>query len=804
MKKRRLFLSVFILMAMMINIIPVAADDKGTINPDEVMEEVTLPRDDLDEDGEDLSLTEDPEQKEETIIDVETSSWEVPHEDGVSEEEPVEPGEGEVETPVEEVTPFDPSTAITYRTDMEKYGWQDVVSGGITSGFPGESLRIEGLILDASPEIGLTYGVHVSNLGWQEEKTSGELAGTTGQSRRIEALWIDVNEETKKDYALLYRVYVEDYGWLAWSSQGHKTGSVGFGLKVEALQVILVEKTDVENYTVENLLLEERVLHYKGHVQNIGWQEEPDQFDMMGTIGKSLRLEAIDFRGNDDLVILHQAHVAQIGWTKEMGNEDICGSQGQSLAMEAIKLKLSGESSERYDLYYRVHVQRIGWMDWTKNGTMAGTSALALRIEAIQIRVIPKGVKVIPTNDAGAFIMGESIDVKYQSYGDTLGWQEKVSSGEISGTIGQGKRMEAFTMSLENNYRVDVSYSAFIEGSGWQDFANEPDVMGVAGQGKRIEAIKVKLQSGFEDLFHVYYRLHVAQLGWLDWSMDGNPNGTLDYGYPVEAMEVVVLPKTKSFPGEVKNPYVKKEPKEDMTVAKKRMVYYTLVQTSLYHPSSWEKIGTIPKGSFLFPGTDATGWISTEFNGVEGVVSGDDVKGHMVTVAGSTIIVNKRHGVPSSFSPGVNYEANGALQKMVKDAARGDIELNMYSGYRTYAYQKQLYDNYVKKDGRANADTYSMRPGFSEHHTGLAFDIGGRDSSLWTSSAFGNTSEGKWLKANAPYYGFILRYPKNKEHITGIRYEPWHFRYVGRDLALEITASGKCLDEYFNVVAPNY
>ena len=160
--------------------------------------------------------------------------------------------------------------------------------------------------------------------------------------------------------------------------------------------------------------------------------------------------------------------------------------------------------------------------------------------------------------------------------------------------------------------------------------------------------------------------------------------------------------------------------------------------------------------------------------------------------------------MPSSFSPGVNPEANAALKRMTSDAARVGIELNMFSGYRTYARQKQLYDNAVKKDGRLIAETYSMRPGYSEHQTGLAFDIGGRDSSLWMSASFGNTREGKWLKVNGPSYGFILRYPKEKEHVTGIKYEPWHFRYIGKDLARKVTDSGKCLDEYFDVVAPNY
>ncbi len=86
----------------------------------------------------------------------------------------------------------------------------------------------------------------------------------------------------------------------------------------------------------------------------------------------------------------------------------------------------------------------------------------------------------------------------------------------------------------------------------------------------------------------------------------------------------------------------------------------------------------------------------------------------------------------------------------------------------------------------------------------MTFDIGGADSSKWTKSLFAETKEGKWLAANAPRHGFILRYPKGKEAITGYVFEPWHFRYVGADLAMKITASGLTLDEYFQVVFPSY
>ena len=478
--------------------------------------------------------------------------------------------------------------------------------------------------------------------------------------------------------------------------------------------------------------------------------------------------------------------------------------------MEAIQLRLDGKDEDLFDIYYRVHGQRIGRMDWTKNGEMAGTSGLALRIEAIQIRVFPKGLSPILAHEEGAKRVGEQINVNYESYVEGVGWTEPVSNGAPSGTTGKGKRLEAFTVALDHNERVNVKYSAFVEGIGWQDLRSDGETVGFPGSVKRIEAINIKLDVGFQDLYRLYYRVHVSQMGWLDWSESGNPTGTLGYDYSVEAMEVVVMPKTIAFKGDVRNPYFKKEPvnpsgEDDFEITKKSMVYYTMVETSLYDsPSGAHRLATIPKGTFLFPKTEASSWIKTNHRGVEGYVRGGNVSCHMVTVAAETILVNKRHGLPSTFDPGVNDEANEALKTMISDASRAGFTLNMYSGYRSYAYQKTLYDNYVKKDGQTKADLYSMRPGFSEHQTGITFDIGGEDSSLWTDPAFGETKEGKWLSANAPAYGFILRYPKNKEHLTGIKYEPWHFRYVGKELARAVTDSGQCLDEYFDVVAPNY
>jgi LAS superfamily LD-carboxypeptidase LdcB len=157
------------------------------------------------------------------------------------------------------------------------------------------------------------------------------------------------------------------------------------------------------------------------------------------------------------------------------------------------------------------------------------------------------------------------------------------------------------------------------------------------------------------------------------------------------------------------------------------------------------------------------------------------------------LVVNKKYGLPKTYNPGENKEAKNALSKMQADASALGLSLKLISGFRTYSYQAGLYNRYVQKDGQAKADTYSARPGHSEHQTGLAFDVGQLKDS------FGDTPSGKWLAQNCHLYGFIIRYPKGKSHITGYKYEPWHIRYLGIDVATKVKESGLTLEEYLGI-----
>lgn len=166
-----------------------------------------------------------------------------------------------------------------------------------------------------------------------------------------------------------------------------------------------------------------------------------------------------------------------------------------------------------------------------------------------------------------------------------------------------------------------------------------------------------------------------------------------------------------------------------------------------------------------------------------------------VTYADGVLIVNKTYTVPKEYGDGLTEDTQAAFAEMQTGAAADGIGLFVCSGFRSYTYQASLYNNYVNRDGRAAADTYSARPGHSEHQTGLAIDVNSTDGSMATSP------EGIWLAAHCAEYGFIIRYPQGKEEITGYMYEPWHVRYVGKALAAELTESGLTLEEYFGLTS---
>ena len=163
------------------------------------------------------------------------------------------------------------------------------------------------------------------------------------------------------------------------------------------------------------------------------------------------------------------------------------------------------------------------------------------------------------------------------------------------------------------------------------------------------------------------------------------------------------------------------------------------------------------------------------------------------------IVANKHYPLSKDYNPGENPTAKAELVKLIKAMQEAGFPISdQYSGFRSYETQTKLYQDYVNKDGKAAADRYSARPGYSEHQTGLAFDVIGTNGDLVTEE-----KAAQWLLDHAADYGFVVRYLKGKEKETGYMAEEWHLRYVGKE-AKEIAESGLSLEEYYGFEGGDY
>jgi D-alanyl-D-alanine carboxypeptidase len=205
-----------------------------------------------------------------------------------------------------------------------------------------------------------------------------------------------------------------------------------------------------------------------------------------------------------------------------------------------------------------------------------------------------------------------------------------------------------------------------------------------------------------------------------------------------------------------------------------------------------------------------------------GAGNGEQTEDGMAVIAQPeemAVLVNKQHKLPEEYNPSdlvypdvrfifsekvdkrkMRQEAAEALERMFGAAEDNNILLAGVSAYRSHNTQKTLFERYVERDGLEKARTYSAFPGTSEHETGLAIDVSGSDGKCAAADCFADTKEALWLEQHAHDYGFIIRYPEGKEEITGYQYEPWHIRYVGKDIAAEIAESEETLEEYFDAV----
>ncbi len=283
---------------------------------------------------------------------------------------------------------------ILYQTKSDAWSWP--INKGISGTVgQGKALTHFKIMMENQLHAGdIMYRAYIEHSGWELSwKKNGEILGV--DHHKIEAIQIKLTGNLNDYYDLYYRVHVQNFGWMGWTKNGASAGSVGFGYRVEAIEFLLVRKTDEVflNFTNPFKNKNETQVCYQTHIQNIGWQGEQCDGVFSGTVGKALRLEAINIslkKQRYSGFVEYMSYVEKRGWENVWRRNKVSGTTGLGLQLEAIKIRLVGEIAKFYDIYYRVHVQNFGWMGWTKNGGYSGTLGYLYRIEAIEMKLVNK------------------------------------------------------------------------------------------------------------------------------------------------------------------------------------------------------------------------------------------------------------------------------------------------------------------------------------------------------------------------------------------------------------------------------
>ncbi|WP_289811223.1 Ig-like domain-containing protein [Thomasclavelia cocleata] len=386
--------------------------------------------------------------------------------------------------------------------------------------------------------------------------------GINSVSLDKKALTLTVNQ-TSILQATIEPYNTTDDKTLTWTSSDPKVATVDNNGKVTGIAAgtatITVRtgngKTASCNVTV---IKQNPSVNYQTHVQDYGWQDSVKDGQEAGTIDQSKRLEAIkiSISNNSSYTgsIQYQTHIQDIGWQEWKGNGILSGTESQSKRLEAIRIKLTGDLEKDYDIYYQVHAQEFGWLDWAKNGEPAGTAGYSYRLEAIKIKLVQKD-KAAPGETKKPYIQRY---VSYATHIQDIGWQTAKYDGEMSGTSGKSKRLEAINISLSNQqYSGSIEYKTHVQDYGWQEWKSNGQTAGTAGKSKRLEAIQIKLTGEMKNHYDIYYRVHVQDYGWLGWAKNGVEAGSEGMSKRLEGIEIVLVTKGGTAPGSTNNSFKK-------------------------------------------------------------------------------------------------------------------------------------------------------------------------------------------------------------------------------------------------------
>ncbi len=243
------------------------------------------------------------------------------------------------------------------------------------------------------------------------------------------------------------------------------------------------------------------------------------------------------FLSNKYKAVAYTTHVQSYGWQYYVGDGTMAGTSGESKRLESIMIKLDGYAN--LGVQYTTHCQSYGWLPWSADGEENGTTGEAKRLEAIKIQL------------TGAD--KDKYDIYYRVHAQSYGWLGWAKNGEPSGTAGYGKRLEGINIKVTNcPYEGDIVYTTHVQKYGWKDGKPEADkstwkkngeMSGTNGEAKRLEAICIALTGEMSEHYDIYYRVHAQSFGWLGWAKNGEESGTAGYAKRLEGIQIVLVPK---------------------------------------------------------------------------------------------------------------------------------------------------------------------------------------------------------------------------------------------------------------------
>ena len=372
-----------------------------------------------------------------------------------------------------------------------------------------------------------------------------------------------------------YSTHVQTYGWQGFVSDGQPSGTIGLSRRLEAVKIQL------GNHESEG------GIRYKTHIQGIGWEKDWNcDGELSGTTGQSKRLEAIRIELTGDLAseydLYYRAHAQGFGWLDWAVNGQSAGTSGYSKRLEALEIVLLPKGSEapgstaapffeKANHTHQYESEILKESTCTESGMERCTCTLCGKEIINEIRAPghsyvekvlqsptfdEEGLKELTCERCGEsstesmpiYTPHVSYRTHIQIYGDEAVWK---TDGEVSGTYGESKRLEAIYVTLLDNYGdaidpslLGIEYRTHIQGIGWEEtFAVNNEMSGTSGQSKRLEAIQIQLTGALSDRYELHYRVHVQSYGWLGWASDSEYAGTAGMSKRLEGIQIVIVPK---------------------------------------------------------------------------------------------------------------------------------------------------------------------------------------------------------------------------------------------------------------------